>query len=105
VCCVGERPEDLHGLAGLFAGGFQPKEHGSTDPSDADLAQAATTVGAPSSVTDCITSGQQLDSAKSKATNAQDTLQGLMSQAGTPAVFDGKTKVDTSDSGWLNRLS
>jgi serine/threonine-protein kinase len=91
--------------AGLFAGDFQPKERGSTDPSDSDLVQVATSVGAPSKVTDCITSGQQLDAAKSKATNAQDTLQGLMSQPSTPAVFDGKTKVDTSDSGWLNRLS
>jgi serine/threonine protein kinase, bacterial len=91
--------------AGLFAGDFQPKEGGSTDPSDSDLAQVATSVGAPSSVADCITSGQQLRSARTKATNAQDTLQGLMSDSSTPAVFDGKTKVDTSDSGWLNRLS
>ena len=91
--------------AGLFAGDFQPKEGGSTDPSDPELAQVATSVGAPSSVADCITSGQQLDSAKTKATNAQDTLQGLMSSPSTPVVFDGKTKVDTSDSGWLNRLS
>ena len=91
--------------AGLFAGDFQPKEGGSTDPSDSELAQVATSVGAPSSVTDCITSGQQLGSAKTKATNAQDTLQGLISDPSTPAVFDGKTKVDTSDSGWLNRLS
>jgi serine/threonine-protein kinase len=91
--------------AGLFASDFQPKEHGSTDPTDAELAQVATSVGAPSSVTDCITSGQQLNSAKAKATNAQDTLQGLMSQPSTPAVFDGKTKLDTSDSGWLSHLS
>jgi serine/threonine protein kinase, bacterial len=91
--------------AGLFAGDFQPTEHGSTDPSDSELAEVAKSVGAPGSVTDCITSGQQLDSAKAKAANAQVTLQGLMSQPNTPTVFDGKTKVDTSDSGWLNRLS
>ena len=91
--------------AGLFAGDFQPKEGGSTDPSDSELAQVATSVGAPSSVADCITSGQQLRSARTKATNAQDTLQGLMPDSSTPVVFDGKTKVDTSDSGWLNRLS
>ena len=91
--------------AGLFAGDFQPKEHGSTDPSDSDLAQVATSVGAPGNVTDCITSGQQLGSAKAKGANAQATLQGLMPQPSTPTVFDGKTQVDTSDSGWLNRLS
>lgn len=91
--------------AALFASDFQPKEGGSSDPSDSDLAKQAESVGASSTVTDCITSGQEVDAAKTKATNAHDTLQGLMSDPATPAVFNGKTKIDTSDSDWLNRLS
>jgi serine/threonine-protein kinase len=90
---------------GLFASNFQPKENGSTDPNNDELAQVAESVGAPSSVTDCIKSGQELDSAKTKAANAQNTLQGLMSNPSTPSVFDGKTKIDTTDSKWLNRLT
>jgi serine/threonine protein kinase, bacterial len=89
----------------LFASDFQPKENASTDPSNDDLAQRAQSVNAPSSVTDCIKSGQQLDTAKTKASNAGNTLQGLMSQPSTPAVFNGTTKLDTTDSDWLNHLS
>lgn len=88
----------------LFASDFQPKENASTDPSNDDLAQRAQSVNAPSSVTDCIKSGQ-LDAAKTKAANAGNTLQGLMSQPSTPAVFDGNSKLDTTDSDWLNHLS
>jgi serine/threonine-protein kinase len=91
--------------AALFASDFQPKEDASTDPSNDDLAQRAESVNAPSSVTECIKSGQQLDAAKTKATNAAITLQGLMSEPSTPRVFDGKTQVDTTDSEWLNRLN
>jgi serine/threonine-protein kinase len=91
--------------AALFASDFQPKEDASTDPSNDDLAQRAESVNAPSSVTECIKSGQQLDAAKTKATNAATTLQGLMSEPSTPRVFDGKTQVDTTDSEWLNRLN
>ena len=91
--------------AALFASDFQPKENASTDPSNDDLAQRAQSVNAPSSVTDCIKSGQQLDTAKTKASNAGNTLQGLMSQPSTPSVFDGNTKLDTTDSDWLNHLS
>jgi serine/threonine protein kinase, bacterial len=91
--------------AALFASDFQPKENASTDPTNDDLAQRAQSVNAPSSVTDCIKSGQQLEAAKTKASNAGNTLQGLMSQPSTPAVFDGTTKLDTTDSNWLNHLS
>jgi serine/threonine-protein kinase len=91
--------------AALFASDFQPKENASSDPSNDDLAQRAESMKAPSSVTDCIKSGQQLDAAKTKASNAATTLQGLMPEPSTPRVFDGKTEVDTTDSDWLNRLN
>jgi serine/threonine-protein kinase len=91
--------------AALFASDFQPRENASSDPSNDDLAQRAESMNAPSSVTDCIKSGQQLDAAKTKASNAATTLQGLMPEPSTPRVFDGKTEVDTTDSDWLNRLN
>jgi hypothetical protein len=56
--------------AALFASDFQPKEGGSSDPSDSELAQRAESVGAPSSVADCITSGQEIDNAKTKCSTA-----------------------------------
>lgn len=89
---------------GLFASDFQPEEGGSTAPSDEELARLAESAGAKSSVTDCITSGQELDTAKTKAQNASDTLSGLMSSASTPQVFEGEQKIDTSDSDWLSTL-
>ena len=91
--------------ADLFASSFQPEENGSSDPSDDELAQRAESAGASSTVADCIKSGEKLGAAKTKATNAYDALKGLMSSPSTPQVFDGQTKVDTSDSEWLNRLS
>ncbi|MBV8966624.1 MAG: protein kinase [Mycobacteriaceae bacterium] len=91
--------------AGLFASDFQPKENASTDPDDDRLAQLAQSVGSPGSVTDCIKSGQDLGAAKTKATNANNTLQGLLSNISTPSVFDGKDKIDISDSQWLNHLT
>jgi serine/threonine-protein kinase len=91
--------------AGLFGSSFQPKENASADPTDDDLAGLAESVGAQSSVTDCIKSSRDLDTAKTKAANGYSTLQGLMSQPSTPSVFDGQTKIDISDSKWLNRLT
>jgi serine/threonine-protein kinase len=91
--------------AGLFASDFQPEEGGSTAPDDDELAQLAESLDAKSSVTDCIKSNQELDTAKNKAQNANDTLKELMSSPATPQVFEGKRKIDTSDSDWLNKLS
>jgi len=90
--------------AGLFGSAFQPEENGATDPSDSELADLAASLGASGSVKICITSGQKLGDAKTKAANASDTLSGLMSDAGTPQVFKGTTNVDTSDSSWLANL-
>ena len=91
--------------SGLFAGNFQPEEHGSSDPSDSELADLASSLGASGSVKICITSGQKLAEAKAKAANASDTLSGLMADPGTPQVFNGTTNVDTSDSSWLDNLN
>jgi serine/threonine-protein kinase len=90
--------------AGLFANDFQPEENGSTDPSDSDLADLAESLGASNAVKICITSGQNLSAAKTKASNASHTLESLMSEPTTPQVFNGTTQIDTSDSSWLDNL-
>jgi serine/threonine-protein kinase len=91
--------------AGLFGTNFQPEENGSTDPSDSELAQLAQSLGASSSIRICITSGQNISAAKAKAANASHTLEGLMSDTSTPQVFNGRTKIDTSVSSWLDNLN
>jgi serine/threonine-protein kinase len=88
----------------LFASNFQPAEHASTDRSDAELARLAQSVGAPTSVGDCITSRRLFDTAKTKAANAQRTLENLNSQVDTPTVFNGTTKVDETSPGWVDGL-
>jgi serine/threonine-protein kinase len=94
---------DFYG--GLFASSFQPKENGSIDPSDSELSDLAASLGASGSVKICITSGQQLGEAKTKAANASDTLSALMSDPGTPQVFNGTTNVDMADSSWLETFT
>ncbi|MDV3305618.1 thioredoxin domain-containing protein [Mycobacterium avium subsp. hominissuis] len=89
----------------LFASDFQPAEHTSTDHTDADLAHLAESVGAPTSVSDCITSHRLLDAAKTKAANAAATLERLNTKVETPTVFNGTTKVDASTPGWVNSLA
>jgi serine/threonine protein kinase, bacterial len=107
LCVASENDPKLYTdfYAGLFGSVFQPEENGSTDPSDSKLADLATTFGANSSVKGCIGSGENLEPAKTKATNAYDTLQRLMSDPSTPSVFNGKKHIDTSNSSWLDRLS
>jgi serine/threonine protein kinase, bacterial len=89
----------------LFSSNFQPKEGGTSDPSDTELAQLAESTGASSEVTNCITSGKNNTEAGTKATTAYQTLHRLMPDPATPAVYNGTQKVDTSDSSWLSRLS
>ncbi|ORA35431.1 hypothetical protein BST20_17710 [Mycobacterium branderi] len=88
----------------LFASNFQPAEGAGTDRTDAELAHLATSVGAPPSVSDCITSRRLVSAARAKAANAEATLKGLNSQIETPNVFDGDTKVDVSTPGWVDEL-
>jgi serine/threonine-protein kinase len=88
----------------LFASNFQPAEHASTDRSDAELAHLAQSVGAPTSVGDCITSHRLFETAKTKAANAQTTLENLNSGVDTPTVFNGTTKVDETSPGWVDDL-
>jgi serine/threonine-protein kinase len=89
--------------SGLFASNFQPAEHGPEDRTDGELAQLAKSVGADTSVINCIKSGNELGTAQTKAATGFATLNGLNSGA-TPFVWDGNKSVNFSDAGWLTKL-
>jgi serine/threonine-protein kinase len=90
--------------AGLFAADFQPREYGTTDPTDDDLANLAEKSGASTYGSQCVRNSKLLDSAKTKAMQAYTSLQALSPSAGTPAVFNGKEKINTSDPNWVDAL-
>jgi len=87
----------------LFADNFQPAIGATTDHGDADLADLARSVGA-GAATDCIQSGQLVNTAKTKATNGEAHLAQLVAEVSTPRVFNGTTEIDTSQPGWVDRL-
>ena len=82
--------------SGLFASNFQPAEHAPEDRADGELAQLAKSVGADTSVTDCIKSGNELGTAKTKAAAGYAQLNGLNAGA-TPFVWDGSKCVNYQD--------
>jgi len=88
----------------LFAATFQPLMAATTDRTDADLAGLARSVGA-SAAADCVTSGQLISTAKTKAANGIETLKRLQPEPSTPQVYNGSTEVDISAPGWVDRLS
>jgi protein-disulfide isomerase len=93
--------------AGLFAPDFQPKKKDkkvSTDRTDAELAGLAQTAGAPSSVNNCITSGQRVDAAKDEASKAEASLKRLLGTVTMPMIFEGTREVDYANTGWIDTL-
>ena len=91
--------------AGIFSPKFQPKEGASTDRTDDELAKLAESVGAPSSVSTCITSGDKMSTARTKAGAAQKSLTAVSSEGTTPAVFDGSKQIDIKEANWVDSLS
>ncbi len=89
--------------SGLFASNFQPQEDGAEDRTDGELAQLAKSVGADADVVTCIKSGDDMGTAKTKATNGYATLSGLGANA-TPFVWNGTTSVNYEDPTWLTKL-
>ncbi len=89
--------------SGLFASNFQPAEHAPEDRADGELAQLAKSVGAGTSVTDCIKSGNELGTAQTKAAAGYAQLNSLNAGA-TPFVWDGSKSVNFSDAAWLTKL-
>ena len=89
--------------SGLFTSAFQPQENAPEDRTDGELANLAKSVGADSNVINCIKSGDELSTAKTKAANAAETLAGLNAN-GTPFVWDGNKSVNYQDATWLTKL-
>ncbi|AFU04712.1 DsbA family protein [Nocardia brasiliensis] len=83
----------------------RPSE-GGADLSNDELAALARVSGAPESQLQCIATGARVDEAKVTATAATAALgEALDGTAATPAVFDGKTKIDVSNEDWVDVLT
>ncbi|MFG1791252.1 DsbA family protein [Nocardia sp. NPDC049149] len=83
----------------------RPSE-GGADLSNDELAALARVAGAAEPVVQCIATGAKVDTARASAqatTDALDVLTG--GKAGTPSVFDGKTKIDVSNEDWVAALT
>ena len=88
----------------LFASNFQPAEGGAEDRTDGELAQLAKTTGADNNVINCIKSGDDVGTARSKAAAGDAALSGL-NASGTPFVWDGTKAVNYQDPTWLTSLT
>ncbi|MFI6047212.1 DsbA family protein [Nocardia sp. NPDC051321] len=83
----------------------RPSE-GGADLSNDELAAQARVAGAPESVLRCISTGAKVDTARTSATATTDALgAALGGSAATPAVFDGKTKIDVNNEDWVVALT
>ncbi|GAA5086243.1 hypothetical protein GCM10023319_33030 [Nocardia iowensis] len=83
----------------------RPSE-GGADLSNDELAAIARVAGAPESVLQCISTGAQVDAARTNATATTDALgAALGGAAGTPTVFDGKTKIELNNEDWVDVLT
>lgn len=94
--------------AELFTAKNQPREFGTTDLSNSDLARLAAQVGASRAAQQAISDGAAISAAKSAATANLTELTKMASQsalpAGTPTVAAGNTTIDTHQTGWLTEL-
>ncbi|WP_338892933.1 DsbA family protein [Rhodococcus sovatensis] len=90
--------------ATLFSAEFQPEENGDADHTDSELADMAKQSGADDSVAECITSGEQADTAAADAETARAALASA-GAAGTPGVLvDGQIVDALSDSSWVESI-
>jgi len=86
----------------LFSRDFQPEEKGDSDPSNNDLAAKATAVGASTAAAECITSGANMELAKTTGQASSDAL-AAAGGSGTPTVLRGNVKILTNDE-WIPQL-
>ncbi|WP_405161446.1 DsbA family protein [Nocardia sp. NBC_01499] len=83
----------------------RPSE-GGADLSNDELAAVARVAGAPESVLQCISTGAKVDTARASAKATTDALDAALGgSAATPAVFDGKTKIDVNNADWVDVLT
>ncbi|WP_327120751.1 thioredoxin domain-containing protein [Nocardia sp. NBC_01730] len=83
----------------------RPSE-GGADLTNEELAAIARDAGAVESVLRCVSTGAEVDSARTTAKAQTDALgAALGGSAATPAVFDGTTKVDVNNEDWVVSLT
>ena len=89
----------------LFSSDVQPRERGSSDLSNAQLADLAATFGVSQEAQDQISSGALVSEAAGAATASEQALTATGNQVATPTVLDGATKVEINDPSWLSSLT
>ncbi|AZI59114.1 serine/threonine protein kinase [Nakamurella antarctica] len=87
----------FHGM--LFGSKFQPKENGSYDYTNAELAEAAKQNGATEAA-DCISNGTMIEQATTAYKANSDAL-AAAGGSGTPSVVSGGKLIDTRSVTWL----
>lgn len=87
----------------LFSAATQPAEGGSSDYTEAQLADLAKEAGAPDSAVQCIASGTKINDAAAAAKAGIEYLQGTTGVATPTVQVDGK-QVNVSDAGWIGKL-
>lgn len=102
----GSKPGAYLGFhSALFASGTQPAEDGSSDLTDQQLADLATSAGASDTAAQCITSGQNVAAAAAADTSSTATLSAATGgQVGTPTVVHNGTPVNLQSADWLTTL-
>ncbi len=90
--------------AALFDPANQPAEGGSTDLSNAQLAQLAAATGVPASVTTSISSGKYVAAAGANAKASSAAVQAATGGVQTPTVLSGGKPLATNDVKWLTKL-
>ena len=82
----------------------QPDESGGT-LDNGQLADIAKQVGAPDDVSQCITKGQRVDSARNHADAALNELKSALGgKVKTPTVFKGTDEIDVNNENWVSEV-
>ncbi|EID80197.1 MULTISPECIES: DsbA family protein [Rhodococcus] len=90
--------------AALFSPSNQPKENGSSDHTNEELAQIAGDAGASDEAVQCITAGAKVEQARAHAEAGRQAL-AASGATGTPAVVEDGTVIDAlSNENWVSQL-
>ena len=110
MLCVAQKDGSQSGVylgfhSALFASGTQPTEGGTSDLSDQQLADLATSKGASDAAAQCITSGQNIAAATAADKSSTATLSTATGgRVGTPTVVQNGKPVDIQPPDWLTTL-
>ncbi|TKV61302.1 serine/threonine protein kinase [Nakamurella flava] len=109
LLCVAQNQGSTPGLVlsyytKLFAEGTQPEEQGTSDLTNAQLADLAKGLGANDTSTSCISAGSSVAAAQANATASSATLQGIVGGVRTPSVVHDGQIVNINQTTWLSTL-